>query len=59
MVNVNIEIPPELHKRLKVAAATDDMTLKDLVITLLAGDVPQTPATQPSHTHHHSDNGAN
>ncbi len=57
MVNVNIEIPPELHKRLKVAAATDDMTLKDLVITLLAGDVPQTPA--PPHPHHHSDNGAN
>ncbi len=56
MVNVNIEIPPELHKRLKIAAATDDTTLKDLVIHLLADDAAPTTLTHP---HHHSDNGAN
>ncbi len=36
MVNVNIEIPDELHRRLKLAAVTDGVTLKDLVATLLA-----------------------
>jgi predicted HicB family RNase H-like nuclease len=38
MVNVNIEIPDELHRRLKIAAVTSDTTMKQLVIELLAED---------------------
>ena len=35
MVNVNIEIPDDLHKRLKIAAITADRTLKDHIIAKL------------------------
>jgi hypothetical protein len=35
MVNVNIEIPDELHKRLKLAAVLGETTIKDLVVDLL------------------------
>lgn len=35
MVNINIEIPDDLHKALKLASVLDDTTLKDLVIQLL------------------------
>jgi predicted HicB family RNase H-like nuclease len=36
MVNVNIEIPDELHKRLKLAAVMDETTIKQLVIDILS-----------------------
>ena len=36
MVNVNIEIPDDLHKRLRLAAAMQGTTLKDLVTQLLS-----------------------
>lgn len=35
MVNVNIEIPDELHKRLKLTAVIDETTIKQLVIDIL------------------------
>ena len=35
MVNLNIAIPEETHKRLKLRALEEDKTLKDLVIQLL------------------------
>jgi plasmid stability protein len=34
-VNVNYDIPDDLHKALKVRAAEDGVTLKDLIIELL------------------------
>ncbi|MDD9952900.1 MAG: hypothetical protein OXR66_01025 [Candidatus Woesearchaeota archaeon] len=36
MVNINIELPHELHKRLKLAAATEDTTIKELFVRMLA-----------------------
>jgi predicted HicB family RNase H-like nuclease len=35
MPNINIEIPDDVHRRLKVAAAVQDVTLKDLIILVL------------------------
>jgi len=35
MVNINIKIPEEVHKKIKVKAVLDDSTLKDQVITIL------------------------
>jgi len=35
MVNINIEIPDELHKRMKLAAITQDATLKEYLIAQL------------------------
>ena len=35
MVNVNIEIPDDLHKRLKLTAVMDESTIKQLVIDIL------------------------
>lgn len=35
MVNINIEIPDDLHKRLKIAAVVDDSTIKDIVTDIL------------------------
>lgn len=34
-MNINYEVPDELHRRLKVAAAERGMTLKALIIELL------------------------
>jgi predicted HicB family RNase H-like nuclease len=31
MVNINITLPDELHKKLKVAAAMSDNSLKDFI----------------------------
>lgn len=35
LVNVNIEIPDELHKRLKLAAVMEESSIKQLVIDIL------------------------
>tara|TARA_Y100000031_G_C8047787_1_gene304719 strand:- start:356 stop:478 length:123 start_codon:yes stop_codon:yes gene_type:complete len=35
MANINIEIPEDLHKRLKLEAITKDLTLKEFVIRKL------------------------
>ncbi len=35
MVNINIEIPDELHKKIKVYCAMNDITIKDFVISSL------------------------
>ena len=35
MVNINIEIPDELHKRIKLEATLKSFTLKELVIITL------------------------
>ena len=32
-VSVNIPLPAELHKQLRIKAAMDDLTIKDAVIT--------------------------
>jgi len=37
MVNVNIEIPDDLHKQLKLTAVLEDTTIKDLVTEILDG----------------------
>jgi hypothetical protein len=34
-VNINIPIPAELHRRVKMAASADGLTLKDAVIMAL------------------------
>lgn len=39
MVNINIEIPDDLHKKAKLAAAIDDKTLKQFVIEELERSV--------------------
>ncbi|MBU1198595.1 MAG: toxin-antitoxin system HicB family antitoxin [Nanoarchaeota archaeon] len=35
MVNINIEISDELHKKIKLASIMQDITLKDYVIKVL------------------------
>ena len=36
MVNINIQIPDELHKKLKLEAVSKESTLKDLIIGKLS-----------------------
>lgn len=36
MVNLNIELPDEVHKSLKVQAINEDKTLKELIVLKLA-----------------------
>jgi predicted HicB family RNase H-like nuclease len=36
VVNVNIEIPDDLHRQLKLAAVLDETTIKQLVTDILA-----------------------
>lgn len=35
MVNINYEIPADLHRALKIRAAEEGVTLKELIIRLL------------------------
>jgi len=35
MVNINYQIPADLHRQLKVRAAEEGVTLKELIIRLL------------------------
>jgi predicted HicB family RNase H-like nuclease len=35
LVNINIEIPEELHRKIKLASITQDLKLKDYVIKVL------------------------
>ena len=39
MVNINISLPKDLHKELKIAAAIANTSLKDLINTTLAKKV--------------------
>ena len=32
MTNINIEIPDELHKKVKIQCAVDEMTLKEFIV---------------------------
>jgi len=41
MVNVNIEIPDEIHKKLKIAAAIKEKSLKELIIKTLEENVKE------------------
>lgn len=36
MVNINIEIPDDLHKRIKIYCAMNEITLKDFIISTLS-----------------------
>ena len=35
MVNINIEIPDELHKKIKLKSVMEDCTIKDYIINNL------------------------
>jgi len=35
MVNINIEIPNDLHKRIKIYCAMNNITLKEFIISTL------------------------
>jgi hypothetical protein len=37
MVNINIQIPDELHKDLKLEAVKHNITFKELIIRILTG----------------------
>ena len=35
MTNINIKIPDELHKKLKIACAIEDVTIREEIIKLI------------------------
>ncbi|MFH1607090.1 MAG: hypothetical protein ABIC91_07105 [Nanoarchaeota archaeon] len=39
MTNINIEIPHELHKKIKLASVIKDTTIKQLIIETLKKEV--------------------
>lgn len=39
MVNINIEIPNELHKKIKIYCAMNDITLKEFIISTLSQSI--------------------
>ena len=39
MTRINIELPEELHKKIKVLCAVEDKTIKDLVEEVLGKEV--------------------
>ncbi|MFA5797783.1 MAG: hypothetical protein WC916_07175 [Candidatus Woesearchaeota archaeon] len=39
MVNINIQIPDELHKKLKLKAVEKDITIKDQIIRIIEKEV--------------------
>jgi predicted HicB family RNase H-like nuclease len=46
MANLNIEIPDELHKRLKLSALLRDATLKKHVIAILEASLDEKPSAK-------------
>jgi len=36
MANINIQVPDDIHKKLKIEAISKDSTLKDLIIKKLS-----------------------
>ena len=42
MVNVNIDIPDELHKRLKLASVINETTIKQLFAEILTESINET-----------------
>lgn len=46
-MNVNYEIPDDLHRELKIRAAQEGVTLKDLIIRLLTEGVTREPLINP------------
>lgn len=47
MVNINITIPDTLHKKLKIAAAIQETTLKELIIQTLEEHVQTKKGERP------------
>jgi len=45
MTRINIEIPEEIHRQLKIAAALKNETIKDLIIRLLNEEVEKRKET--------------
>ncbi|MBN1502385.1 hypothetical protein JW930_02475 [Candidatus Woesearchaeota archaeon] len=41
MTNINIEIPDELHKKVKIRCAVDETTVKDFVIKAIENQVEE------------------
>jgi len=39
MVNINIQIPDDLHKKIKLSAVKEDMSIKDYIIKILDNKV--------------------
>ncbi len=39
MVNVNMDIPDGIHRRIKMLAATEGITMKEKIIEMLGNDV--------------------
>ena len=39
MVNINIQIPDELHKKLKLKAVEKEITIKDQIIRIIEKEV--------------------
>lgn len=50
MAQLNYEIPDELHKALKVKAAQEGVTLKDLITFYLAYAEDQSPSVEAIRT---------
>ncbi len=48
MANINISIPDEIHKDLKIAAVLQQQPLKTLIIETLEHYVSDSPALPPS-----------
>ncbi len=46
MVNINIEIPDELHKKIKIYCAMNDITIKDFVISSLTKNLKSRSKTK-------------
>jgi hypothetical protein len=47
MVNINIAVPDDLHKKLRVEAAVKDTTLKDLIIAVLDEQIKTSSGSKP------------
>jgi len=39
MTNINIEIPDDLHKKIKIQCAVEEMTLKEYIIKALESKI--------------------
>lgn len=48
MVNINIDIPDELHREMKIAATISDMTLKAYIVRIFMEEIEQSNSSSQS-----------
>jgi len=46
MVNINIEVPDEIHKKIKILSAMQEIPIKELIVKALEENIKNAPKSR-------------